>query len=105
LARIRDARIFVQLPPPVRGLGSSSGFNFMLKDLNGLGQGALTAAKDRFLQLAAERPELANVRTTNFDDTPELRMRVDDRKAAALGLSVADINGVLSSAMGGTYVN
>ena len=105
LARIRDARIFVTLPPAVRGLGSSSGFNFMLKDLNGLGQEALVAAKDRFLELARQRAELVNVRTTNFDDTSELKVLIDDRKAAALGVATSDINSVLSSAMGGTYVN
>jgi HAE1 family hydrophobic/amphiphilic exporter-1 len=45
------------------------------------------------------------VRTTNLEDATELRVDVDDRKAAALGLSYSDINSVLSSAMGGTYVN
>ncbi len=45
------------------------------------------------------------MRTTGFDDTSELKVEIDDRKAAALGVSVADINGVLSSALGGTYVN
>lgn len=105
LAHIRDARIFVSLPPPVRGLGSSAGINFMLKDLNGLGQDALTAAKDRLIELTLEYPALINVRTTNFDNTSELKVIVDDRKAAAQGLAPGDINGVLSSAMGGTYVN
>jgi HAE1 family hydrophobic/amphiphilic exporter-1 len=105
LKHIRDARIYVTMPPAVRGLGSSSGFNFMLKDLNGLGQAALYQAKDRLLDLAAKRPELVSVRTTNFDDTSELKVLIDDRKAAALGLATKDINDVLSSAMGGTYVN
>ena len=105
LAKIRDARIFVLLPPAVRGLGSSSGINFMIKDLNGLGQNALNAAKDQLIELSREYPVLTNVRTTNFDDTSELKVTIDDRKAAAQGLTTADINNVLSSAMGGTYVN
>ncbi|HZY15813.1 MAG TPA: efflux RND transporter permease subunit [Ramlibacter sp.] len=105
LARIRDARIYVLMPAAVRGLGSSAGFNFMLKDLNGLGQAALTAAKDKLLEAAQQRPELASVRTTNFDDTSELQVLIDDRKAAALGVATADINSVLSSAIGGNYVN
>ena len=104
-AQIRDARIFVMLPPAVRGLGSNAGFNFMLKDLNGLGHDALLAAKDQFLAEARKHPELASVRTTNLDDATELRLDIDDRKAAALNLSYSDINSVLSSAMGGTYVN
>lgn len=105
LAAIRDARIFVMQPPAVRGLGSNAGFNFMLKDLNGMGHDALLAAKDRFLSEARKRPELTSVRTTNLDDATELRLDIDDRKAAALNLSYSDINSVLSSAMGGTYVN
>ncbi|MFT4240901.1 MAG: efflux RND transporter permease subunit [Acidovorax sp.] len=105
LARIRDARIFMLQPPAVRGLGSSAGINFMLKDMNALGQDALVAAKDKLIELARGYPVLTNVRTTNFDTTAELRLTLDDRKAAAQGLSPTDINSVLASAMGGTYVN
>src|SRR5690606_15626111 len=104
-ASIRDARIFVTLPPPVRGLGSSAGINFVLKDLNGLGHEALTKAKDDLIAAAREVPQRANMRTTGFDDTSELKVVVDDRKAAALGVAMADINSVLSAAMGGSYVN
>ena len=105
LGRIRDARIFISPPPAVRSLGSTSGFNFMLKDINGLGHQALLAAKDRFLQEAHKRPELTGLRSTNLDDATELRLDIDDRKAAALGLGYEAINGVLSSSIGGTYVN
>ncbi len=105
LARLRDARIFVQLPPAVRGLGSNAGFNFQLKDLNGLGHGALVAARDRVLELAKGDPAIRNLRSTNLDDSSQLGVVIDDRKAAALGLSTASINSVLSSAMGSTYVN
>lgn len=105
LGRIRDARIFISPPPAVRSLGSTSGFNFMLKDVNGLGHQALLAAKDRFLQEAHKRPELTGLRSTNLDDATELRLAIDDRKAAALGLQTEAINGVLSSSIGGTYVN
>jgi hydrophobe/amphiphile efflux-1 (HAE1) family protein len=105
LSRIRAARIFVSMPPAVRGLGSDAGVNFMLKDINGLGNEALRVAKDRVVELANQRPELANMRTTDFDVTSELKVVIDDRKAAALGVATNDINSVLSSAVGGSYVN
>ena len=105
LARIRDARVLVILPPAVRGLGASSGFNFMVKDINSIGHDGLLAASNQVLSAMRSNPKLTAVRTTNLDDAAELRVDVDDRKAAALGLSYADINSVLSSAMGGTYVN
>ena len=105
LAAIRDARIFVLLPPAVRGLGANAGFNFQLKDLNGLGHDALVAARDKVLELAAKRPELSNTRSTNLDDTAQLGVDIDDSKAGALGLATVDVNNTLSSALGGTYVN
>ncbi|WP_395024656.1 efflux RND transporter permease subunit [Comamonas odontotermitis] len=105
LARIRDARVYVMMPPAVRGLGSNAGFNFMIKDVNGLGHSALLAATNKVLDEARKSNLLTAVRTTNLDDASELRVEVDDRKAAALGLSYNDINSTLSSAMGGTYVN
>lgn len=42
-------------------------------------------------------PQLTNVRSTNLDDATELRLHVDDRKAAALGLAYGDINSTLST--------
>ena len=105
LGRIRDAKVFVMNPPAVRGLGANAGFNFMLKDINGMGHEALLAASNFVAEEARKRPELTAVRTTNLDDATELRLNIDDRKAAALSLSYTDINSTLSSAMGGTYVN
>lgn len=105
LASIRDARVYVMQPPAVRGLGANAGFNFMLKDINGMGHAALLAAANYVQDAARKRPELTAVRTTNLEDATELRVDIDDRKAGALGLSYSDINSVLSSAMGGTYVN
>ena len=105
LGRIRDAKIFVMNPPAVRGLGANAGFNFMLKDVNGMGHEALLAASNFVTEQARKHPELTAVRTTNLDDATELRLDIDDRKAAALSLNYSDINSVLSSAMGGTYVN
>ena len=105
LAKIRDARVQVVMPPAVRGLGSSSGFNFMVKDINSVGHDGLLAASNQVLGAMRANANLTSVRTTNLDDASELRVDIDDRKAAALGLAYGDINSVLSSALGGTYVN
>ena len=105
LAMLRDARIFVTAPPAVRGLGSDAGFNFQIKDLNGLGHDALVGARDQVLEQAKSSALIRSLRSTNLEDTSELGVAIDDRKAAALGLSTANINSVLSSAIGGTYVN
>ncbi len=105
LARVRDARVFVQLPPAVRGLGANAGFNFNLKDINGLGHEALVKARDQALKLLGERKEVANVRSNNLEDTPEFAVDIDDARAGALSLTTSAIDTTLSTAMGGTYVN
>ena len=105
LASIRDARVYVVLPPAVRGLGANAGFNFFLKDQNALGHDALLAARDKTLELLGKRPEMVNVRSNNLEDTPQFAVDIDDARAGALSLQTSAIDSTLSSAMGGTYVN
>lgn len=105
LTSVRDASIFVSLPPAIRGLGQSSGFDVQLKDLGGLGHDALVKARDEFIRQANQNPLLQRVRSNGLNDTPELRVSIDDRKAGALSLSTSDINDTLSAALGGNYVN
>ncbi len=55
--------------------------------------------------MAAQDPKLVAVRPNGQDDTPQLRIDVDQAKAGAMGLSIADINSAISTAWGGAYVN
>ncbi|KAF3996398.1 efflux RND transporter permease subunit [Glaciimonas immobilis] len=105
LKKIREANIFVVSPAAVRGLGQSSGFNFVLKDVGGVGHDALIAARNQFISMAQTSNQITGVRTNGLDDTPQFRIDIDDSKANALNLNVDDINSTLSTAMGGTYVN
>ena len=105
LGGIRDAFAFAFVPPPMPELGVSSGFAFFLKDNGGQGHEALTAARNQLLGAAAGSPLLANVRPNGQDDTPQFRLEVDNQKAGALGVSVADVNATLSAAWGGQYID
>ncbi len=103
--QIRDATIFILLPPAVRGLGANAGFAVQLQDVGSLGRDALTRARDQFLALAADNPSLYRVRNNNLVETPQFAIHIDDRKAGALGLATTSINDTLASAMGGSYIN
>jgi len=105
LSRIRDAQVFVLLPPAVPGLGRSSGFDLELEDRAGLGHERMMAARDQLLALAARDPLLSGVRPNGQDDTPQLHVAVDQARAGALGLSQADIDTTLASAWGGSFIN
>ena len=105
LSGIRDAKLFVNQPAPVRGLGQGAGFTLELKDVGKLGHQALIEARDKFVQLATQNPKLTRVRPSGLDDTPMFRLDIDDQKTGIYNLSTTSINSTLSIAMGGTYVN
>ena len=104
-AGIRDALVFPIMPPAVPELGNATGFDFQLQDVGGVGHEALMAARNQLLGMAAQDKALAGVRPNGQDDTPQLAINVDKAKAGAMSLSLGDINAVLSTALGGSYVN
>lgn len=103
--KIVEARVSVSSPPAISGLGGSSGFDMELQDHGGLGHDKLMAARDQLLQMAAQDPALTRVRHNGLDDSPQLQIDIDQRKAQALGVSLDDINNTLKTAWGSTYVN
>ncbi|MBK7983512.1 MAG: efflux RND transporter permease subunit [Candidatus Competibacter sp.] len=105
LMQIKDARAFAFPPPPVPELGLANGYAFFLKDNIGLGHQALLAARNQLLGAAAQSKLLANVRPNGQEDTPQLRVKVDVQKAAALGVSMSTINSTLATAWGGSYID
>jgi len=103
--RIRDAQVFAITPPAVPELGNAAGFDFELEDVGGVGHQQLVAARDQLLGMARGDPNLVGVRPNGQDDTPQLSITVDQAKAGSTGLTTADINATLATALGGTYVN
>ncbi|GKX59590.1 multidrug efflux RND transporter permease AcrD [Leminorella grimontii] len=103
--KISEARVFASSPPAISGLGSSSGFDMELQDFAGLGHDALMKARDTLLEAAAKEPSLTRVRHNGLDDSPELQVDIDQRKAQALSIKIDDINNTLKTAWGSTYVN
>ncbi len=101
----RDAMVFALVPPAVQELGQSSGFDVQMEDRGNLGHDGLMQARNQFLALAARSPVLTGVRPNGLDDTAQLQIDIDREKAAALGLSLADINDTLSTAWGGSFIN
>ena len=104
-SQIHDAMVFAITPPAVPELGNSSGFDFQLQDVGGLGHAKLIAARNQLLGMASQDPTLVGVRPNGQEDQPQLQINVDQAKAGAMGLTTADINNALSAALGSAYVN
>ncbi len=103
--QIRDAIVFPLSPPPIPELGNATGFTFRLQDRGALGHEALLAARNQLLGMAGQSALLAGVRPEGLEDAPELQVEIDRDKANALGVPFADINSMLSTALGSSYIN
>ncbi|NLR98157.1 efflux RND transporter permease subunit [Rhizobium sp. P38BS-XIX] len=104
-SKIKDGSVFALAPPAIPGFGSSSGFDFSIKDINSAGHAQLMAARGQVLAAASASPLLSGTRPNGLDDTPQYAVHIDQEKARALNIDLADINATLSTAWGGTYVN
>jgi multidrug efflux pump len=105
LAAIRDAKVLSMTPPAIRGLGQSNGFTFELLNSGGLPRERFLELRNQLIAAAQKDPMLAGVRAATLEDTPQLKVDIDSEKLAVLGLTQADVDDVLSSAWGSTYIN
>lgn len=104
--KIKEGMVFAFNIPAIVELGSATGFDFELIDKANLGHDKLTEARNQLLGMIQQHPDmLVGVRPNGQEDTPQYRLRIDQEKAEALGVSIADINSTLSTMFGSNYVN
>lgn len=101
----RLGSIFVLQPPAIQGLGTSSGFSMYLVDQSGAGQEALSAAADQLVSKGGQDGRVTNLRGNDDATEPSLKLRIDQQKAESLGVSLSDVNAMLSTVFSGSYVN
>ena len=104
-SQIRDGLAFAFSPPAVVELGQANGFDFQLQDRGGLGHDQLMEARNQLLGMAMKNSKLIAVRPNGQDDSPQFKLDIDDVRAGALGVSLSDVNSVLATAWGSSYVN
>ena len=105
-SQIKDAIVTVYGASPVPGLGSTGGFKTMIEDRGGLGLPALQQQTDALVgKLKQDVPGLIGVQTQFRSNTPQLFMDIDRKKAAAMGVSLDDVNQTLDMYLGSLYVN
>lgn len=100
-----DARGVSSTPAPIPGLGSTNGFSGYVLAHGNDDPLVLQEVVDRFLAELDRRPELTGLRSFLTADTPQLKLTLDEDRAFALGVDVADVYDTISTMMGGTYVN
>ena len=106
LARdINDATAQVFVPPPVRGVGGTSGFSMRLQDRAGIGSEAFSKAAQGLIQAANSTPGIINTFTTFSTGTPQIFVDVDRMKAQMLKVPMANVFEAMRVYMGSAYVN
>ena len=105
LARIEDALIFVVVPPPIRGLGQSGGFQIMIEDRQSLGLSQLQKSTMAVINSAGSQSGLQGLTTTFSARSPQLYLDIDRVKAQSLQIPMSNVFDTLQAYLGSTFVN
>ena len=84
LAGIQEALAFVVIPPPIRGLGQTGGFQMMVEDRRSLGLAELQQAAYELVQTGNSQPSLRGLATTFSVNSPQLYLNINRTKAESL---------------------
>lgn len=102
---IRSAMVFPANLPPIIGLGTGSGFEYQLQNLEGRDPVDMGSVMGGLLAAANQDKRLTRVYSTYSPTTPSVWLDIDREKAQALGLSISDVFTALQATLGGIYVN
>src|SRR5208283_4916951 len=86
LLTLPQGTVFAFSPPPIQGVGTSGGFQFVLEDRSGRESEFLVNNLNKFLEAARNRPEIGMITTTYFPSVPQKYMYVDNEKALKQGV-------------------
>ena len=103
--QIRAANVLPFNLPPVIGLSTTGGFEYMLESLQGADPAAMGSTMRALAGAANGDPRLARVFSTYTAAAPSVYLDIDRAKAQALGLSINDVFTTLQATLGGFYVN
>ncbi len=105
LNAIPSASIVAFQIPPIPGLGTTGGFEFVLQSTANDSPQAMASVLGGLLVAANEAPELGQVFSTFRATVPQLYIDVDRVKAKLLGVPLTNVFDVLQSNLGVGYAN
>jgi len=105
LATIASANIFPFRTPPIPGLGSTGGFEFILQSTAGDSPQSMASVLGGLAVAANKAPELSAVFSTFKASVPQVYLQIDREKAKIMGVPLSNIFSTLNSLTGKSYVN
>ncbi|MGB1196410.1 MAG: efflux RND transporter permease subunit [Synechococcus sp.] len=106
-ASIDGARVIVVEPPAIPGYGTGGGFEFQLLDQSGgaYNLADLYATAGRLVQAGNADPDLNRVYTLFAPESPQIEIKVDRERMAAVDVDFGSAMQTFSVNFGGLYVN
>lgn len=104
-SQVEDAIVFGFGLPPILGLSTAGGFEFMLEDRAGTDVAQLAEAAQGLTDAVRHRPEIGNAISSFRNSVPAYQVNLDTDKAQTLGIPVTDVYNALQTFLGGLYVN
>ncbi|MHC1724964.1 MAG: efflux RND transporter permease subunit [Syntrophobacteraceae bacterium] len=105
LQSIQEAQAFVLIPPPIRGLGQTGGFQMMVEDRQDLGLMQLQNSASELVRTGNEQPMLRGLATTFSTSSPQLYLNIDRSKAESLQVPLSNVFQTLQAYLGSSFVN
>jgi HAE1 family hydrophobic/amphiphilic exporter-1 len=105
LAGIQEAQAFVLIPPPIRGLGQTGGFQMMVEDRGSLGLAQVQQATSELVQMGNSQPSLQGLATTFSVSSPQLYLNIDRTKVQSLQVPMSNVFDTLQAYLGSSFVN
>ncbi|HEV7267439.1 MAG TPA: efflux RND transporter permease subunit [Falsiroseomonas sp.] len=102
LLAIPGTRAFALNPPSLGQRGFQPAVQFVI---GGNDYETLVAWRDRFLERARENPRLLNMDSNYRETKPEIRVDIDRRKAAELGVSIQAVGRTIETMLGSREVS
>ena len=103
--QIPNAKINAYNVPPIMGLGSGGGFEFIIQDTQGNDPTRLAEVLQRTIFKATKSPVISSAFSTYVADVPQIYLNVDRKKIKKLGIPLADVFNTLQTYLGSFYVN
>lgn len=102
---IPQASVIAINPPPIDGMGVSSGFTIMLENRGGHTTTELYNMTQKFIGEARKRPEIGSIYTAFSNDTPSYELDIDRDKVQKSGVSLSSLYTTLQTYYGSYQVN
>jgi hydrophobe/amphiphile efflux-1 (HAE1) family protein len=91
--------------PPILGLGTSGGFEFMVEDREGGDVNRLADVAQALANASRTQPALGQVANTFRVAAPGYHVDLDDDKAQTLSIPTSEVYDSLQTFLGGLYIN